>query len=163
MRGLPMRGLPIRGLLADEFVPERLRKTRPRPQPELMLGLMCGFEPKPSMDMRGDLPEDTLRAGDAEAELFLIELVPSDGDLKRKRCMKVGVACCVGRHCSYSASAMRRNWASLMARRSKFSKAGILLVGLVGWCFVCCWLCVVTRKDWCVTCNENDVVETVAK
>jgi hypothetical protein len=90
------------------------------------------------MAMRGELAGDALRAGDAEGEPPLMELVPSEGDLKRKRCTKVGVVCWLGRDCWYSASAMRRNWASLMARRSKFSNADIVLFGAVTWVVSVC-------------------------
>jgi hypothetical protein len=90
----PMRGL--RSLPNDELVFERLRNTSPRPHPAPMLGLLgpiCGEEPKASIVMRGELAGEALREGDAEGEPPLMELVPSEGDLKRKRCTKVGVDC----------------------------------------------------------------------
>jgi hypothetical protein len=123
---------PILGLLAAlAFVPLRFLNTSPRPHPVPILGLLTEPGPKyVSPDILGELKAEVVEsAGEAPGdEVLRMDDVPSEGDFQRYFSAKEGPRRRGGRWAAAkSASAMRRNWASLMARRSKLSKVDMVV------------------------------------
>ena len=119
----------MEGLLAVLSVPLLFLNTSPNPHPEPMLGLFIEDGPKyVSPDILGELKEEVVeRAGEAEGDELRRVDVPREGDFQRYFSAKEGPRRRGGREVvATSASAMRRNWASLMARRSKLSKVDMV-------------------------------------